>query len=86
MTQPDLFAANAQSEPLGYRPEPARVRARLERILGQVRQADALPWERAQVSLYRTVVPEMTRWLPDEEGARWRTEFEAEMRRLGAVA
>ena len=35
--------------------------------------------------LYRTIFPQMTNWLPDEEGARLRFEFETEIRRLEAA-
>ncbi len=85
MDQPDLFGAQAP-ERATYRPDPDKVRARLERILGQARAADALPWERSQASLYKTIVPDMTRWLPDDEAAAWRGEFEAQMARLEAAA
>ena len=81
MNQPDLFGAESPA-PAAWRPDPDKVRARLERILGQARAADALPWERSQASLYRTIVPDMTRWLPDDEAAAWRAEFETQMARL----
>lgn len=80
MDQPDLFGADPPAP--AWRPDPVKVRARLERILGQARAADALPWESSQVSLYKTIVPDMTRWLPDDEAAAWRAEFEAQMARL----
>ena len=85
MTQPDLFAEAAAPAP-AYRPDPDKVRARLERILGQAKAADAIPWEPSRSSLYRLIVPDMTRWLPDEEAAFWRAEFEAQMTRLEAAA
>jgi hypothetical protein len=34
---------------------------------------------------WRTVFPQMTNWLPDEEGALLRFQFEAEIRRLEAA-
>ena len=37
------------------------------------------------VLLYRTIFPQMTNWLPDEEGAQLRFEFDAKIRRLEAV-
>ena len=83
MNQPDLFGSEAPARAT-YRPDPAKVRARLERILGQARAADTLPWETSQVSLYRIIVPDMTRWLPDDEAAAWRAEFAAQMARLEA--
>ena len=32
--------------------------------------------------LYRTIIPQMTNWLPEEEGAQLRFEFETELARL----
>jgi hypothetical protein len=86
MTQPDLFAGVAEPSAPAWRPDPAKVRARLERILGEARGAATLPWERDRVGLYKIIVPDMTRWLPDDEAATWRAEFEAQMARLEAVA
>ena len=80
-TQPDLFGP--APAPV-YRPDLAKVRARLHKILGEARAAETLPWEPARVSLYRTIVPDMCRYLPDEEGAALRREFEAELERLAA--
>jgi hypothetical protein len=77
--QPDLFGV--EPAPV-YRPDPAKVRSRLHKILGEARAARTFPWEPTQLSLYRTIFPQMTRFLPDEEGARLRLEFEAELARL----
>jgi hypothetical protein len=60
------------------------VRARLRRILGEARAADAVPWDYERTRLYKMIVPQMTNWLPEDEAARWKAEFAAEMRRLGA--
>ena len=81
-SQPDLFGAEAA---LVYRPDPEKVRARLHRILGEAKAAPALPWEPARVSLYRTIFPQMTLWLPDDEAAQLRLEFETELTRLQAA-
>ena len=78
--QPDLFGEDAPA-PV-YRADPDKVRARLHKILAEARAAEALPWEPARVSLYRTIFPQMTRWLPEEEAAQLRFAFEAEMERL----
>jgi len=80
--QPDLFGA----EPVPtYRPDPDKVRRRLEKILAEARAAQKLPWEPTTVSLYRTIFPQMTNWLPEEEGAQLRFEFETELARLEAA-
>ena len=77
--QPDLFGAEAAPV---YRPDPAKVRARLHRLLAEAREAPTMPWEPAIQSLYRKIFPDMSRYLPEEEGARLRQEFEAEFVRL----
>ncbi len=87
-SQPDLFATELQSDLFGaaagpaYRPNPDKVRARLHKILAEARAAQTSPWEPARVSLYRTIFPQMTLWLPEDEAAQLRFEFETEMARL----
>ena len=71
--------------PPAYRPDPDKVRARLHKILAEARAAQKLPWEPTTVSLYRTIFPEMSNWLPEDESAQLRFEFEAELARLGAA-
>jgi hypothetical protein len=80
--QPDLFGA--PDVPV-YRPDPEKVRSRLHKILAEARAAQAMPWEPTTVSLYRTIFPQMTNWLPEDEGAQLRFEFETEMERLKAA-
>jgi hypothetical protein len=85
---PNLFVTESQSDLFGaettpvYRPNPDKVRARLHKILAEARAAQTSPWEPARVSLYRTIFPQMTLWLPEDEGAQLRYEFETEMARL----
>jgi hypothetical protein len=81
-SQPDLFGG--QPVP-AYRPDPDKVRARLHKILAEARAAKKLPWEPTTVSLYRTIFPRMTTWLPDDEGAQLRFQFEEELARLEAA-
>lgn len=81
-TQGDLFGAEAAPT---YRPDPDKVRARLHKILAEARAADKVPWGPGRLSLYRTIVPQMTSFLPEEEGAQLRFEFEAELERLKAA-
>ena len=89
--QPDMFAPEAQPDLFGaepapaYRPDPDKVRARLHRILGEAKGAETLPWESARLSLYRTIFPQMTLFLPEDEGAQLRFEFETELTRLQAA-
>jgi hypothetical protein len=89
---PDFFEEETQADLFGvepgptYRPDPDKVRRRLEKILAEARAAQKLPWEPTTVSLYRTIFPQMTNWLPEEEGAQLRFEFEAELARLEEAA
>jgi hypothetical protein len=88
---PELFEEEPQGDLFGaepvpaYRPDPDKVRARLHKILAEARAAQTLPWGPGRVSLYQTIFPQMTNWLPDEEGAQLRFEFETEMERLKAA-
>jgi hypothetical protein len=80
--QPDLFG---DSRPPAYRPDPDKVRARLHKILAEARAAQHLPWEPTRVSLYRMIFPQMTLWLPEDEGTQLRFEFETELERLATA-
>jgi hypothetical protein len=51
--------------------------------MAEARAAKSLPWERA--ALLRAIVPQMTLWLPEDEGAQLRLEFEKAMQRLKAA-
>jgi len=81
-TQRDLFGANTAP---AYHADPDKVRARLHKILAEARAAEKFPWQPTRVSLYRTIFPQMTLWLPADEGTQLRFEFETEMARLEAA-
>jgi hypothetical protein len=90
--QSDLFQTDVQSGLFDevsptpeYRPDPDSVRADLYKILAEARAAQRLPWQPKTVLLYRTIFPQMTNWLPDEEAAQLRFEFETEIKRLEAA-
>lgn len=89
--EPEFFGTGPQTDLFGadpipaYRPDSEKVRARLHKILAEARAAQKFPWEPTTVSLYRTIFPQMTNWLPDDEGAQLRFEFEAEIARLQAA-
>jgi hypothetical protein len=90
--QPDLFAPDSQSnlfdgedETPTYRADPDEVRTELHAILAEARAAHKLPWDSRKVSYYQTVFPQMTLWLPEEEAAQLRLEFETELERLKAA-
>src|ERR1043166_2897972 len=90
--QGDLFSTDPQSELFDedaptpvYSADPDEVRAELHRILAEARAAEKLPWKPNKASLYRTIFPQMTNWLPDQEGPQLRFEFDTEMARLEAA-
>jgi hypothetical protein len=89
--QLDLFGEN-QAELPGverpaavYRADPDKVRAELLRELARVKAAQSFPWDARRTQYWRIVFPQMTNWLPDEEAAQLRFEFETEIRRLEAA-
>jgi hypothetical protein len=81
-SQLDLFGAEPTPS---YQPDPKRVRARLHKILAEARSAEIVPWEPSRASLYRAIFPQMTQWLPEDEGSQLRFEFETELARLEAA-
>jgi hypothetical protein len=89
--QPDMLSEDPQSDLFGvdsvptYRPDPDKVRTRLHKILAEARAARTFPWEPTRVSLYRTIFPQMSLWLPEAESAQLRFEFETEIKRLEAA-
>jgi hypothetical protein len=75
--QPDMFGPAP-----AWKPNPDKVRARLHRLLAEARAARSL--EPSTLSLYRTIFPQMSLFLPEEEGAQLRLAFDAELERLSA--
>jgi hypothetical protein len=57
----------------------------MELGISEARAAETLPWDRESARLYRTIFPQMTLSLPDEEAAQLRFEFDTEMARLEAA-
>jgi hypothetical protein len=78
--QSDMFAGEKRQE--SYAADPQRVRERLHQIIAEARAAEVLPWDKQKLGYYRTVVPQMSVWLPDDEAAQLRFEFATELRRL----
>jgi len=89
--QHDLFVSDLQSDLFGaepvqqYAPDPDKVRARLHKLLAEARTANVIPWRPAKLSLYRTIFPQIARFLPQEEGAQLCFQFEEELARLEAA-
>ena len=67
-------------------PDPEAIRSRLNRLLATLRAADAMPLSDRDLCMWQTVVPNMTKWLPKDEGETIRETFDREMERLGATA
>ena len=68
-----------------YHADPDKVREELHKILAEARAAKAMPWDAKRAALYRTISPQMTNCLPDDEGAQLRFDFETELARLEAA-
>jgi hypothetical protein len=89
--QPDLFVAESQPELFEERPErkyyadPDKVRAELQGLLAEARAAQSMPWDERTLALHQTVFPQMTNWLPEDEGRQLRLEFETALERLKAA-
>jgi len=90
--QGDLFAADHPDPSDGdfetptFYPDLDEVRAELNKILTEARAATSMPWADDRAALYRTIFPQMTNCLPDEEGAQLRFEFDTEIARLEKAA
>jgi hypothetical protein len=82
-SQPDL--PGVEQSAAVYRADPDEVRTELLCVLAQARAARSFPWDVRRTLYWRTVFPQMTNWLPDEEAAQLRFEFESEIRRLDAA-
>ena len=82
-SQPEL--PGVENAPAVYRPDPDEVRAELLAVLAQARAAQSIPWDARRTLYWRTVFPQMTNWLPDDEAAQLRSAFESEIRRLDAA-
>lgn len=81
---PKLGVSSEEAAPVVVCADLEKVRAKLYRLLDEMRAASALPWGERELRYWRTVVPQMSRWLPEAEGAQLRHAFEAEVKRLDA--
>ncbi len=78
-SQGDLFAAAPAP---AYKPEPDRVRRRLDAILAAARAAAPLSDAFDAHSLYCAAFPSLLRHLDPAEGEQYRLAFEAELTRI----
>ena len=63
-------------------PDPQVIRGRLGKLLETLRESESMPLSDKDLRMWRTVVPNMTRWLPDNEAEAIRSEFAHQMQRL----
>lgn len=77
-TQTDLFP----QEPASYKPNPDRVRSKLNAVLAEMRAAQSMPWDRKKRAYHQMLFPQMTRSLPEDEAAELRFAFDTEWQRL----
>ena len=83
--QRSLFGEGRMSPPASRTtPDPEAIRGRLNRLLDTLRAANTMPLSDRDARMWQTVVPNMTKWLPDSEAATIRAAFAWEMERLGA--
>jgi hypothetical protein len=66
-------------------PDPDQMRALLQGVLAEARAAERTPWPPSKARLYRLMFPQLSFWLPEDEGAQLRLEFETELERLAAA-
>lgn len=89
--QADLFLADEpellQDQPERvFRPTPEDVRNELLALLAKARAAHTMPWPAREAGMWQVVFPQMTNWLPPDEGDQLRFEFAQEMQRLAKAA
>jgi hypothetical protein len=65
MSQLEMFAPPPQRKP--EMPNADSVRPRLEAVLRQLREGEAVKWSVAERRRWNVVFPQMCDWLPEEE-------------------
>lgn len=79
--QPSLFSEEGGA--VVVRADPDAVRVKLRRVIDLVRSSSSMPWDARRLRYWRTVFPQMTLWLPEDEAAQMRLAFQTEVERLG---
>ena len=83
--QSNLFEDGRMAPPAAQStPDPQALRGRLGQLLETLRTSQTMPLSDREVRMWQTVVPNMTRWLPEDEANAIRSAFVSEMERLGA--
>jgi len=92
LSQPDLFLPDPEPEffddrqNAGERPDPAKIRLQLVSLIETARNAQTMPWPEREARMWQIAFPQMTNWLPPDEGYQLRFEFAQEMQRLAKAA
>jgi hypothetical protein len=73
------------AEPLDEAKLREQVRRDVAGILAELRAAKTMPWDDRKLGMWRVVMPQTTKWLPDDERTRVCAEFDAEIARLLAA-
>ena len=63
-------------------PDPALIRAKVRRLIDELRAAEKMPWSEEKLGFHLVVMPQTTNWLPPDERAALLSEFQAEVARL----
>jgi hypothetical protein len=82
MTQLDLFGCQPATPSAPQTPDTDRIRTLLMETLEQLRAAEKLPWDAAQLRSWDHVFHNMTKWLPSEQRDEFIRNFEGEISRL----
>lgn len=82
-TQADLFGPPPKQS---YAPSLEKVRAEINKVLEKARIAREMPWTAKEVAFWKTVFPQMTNWLPEDEREQARAAFWEEITRLEAAS
>jgi hypothetical protein len=80
MPQLDMFGSPVVTSPRQLTPDDAR--PELTKILDRLREADVMPLSAKDLRFWKTVYPQMSRWLPAEEREAMCASFFAEIERL----
>lgn len=84
MSQLDMFGAAPRPAP--KLPAPEDVRPELNDVLDRLRSSDSMPLSAKDLRFWRTVFPQMSRWLPEDECHEMCAAFKAELSRLEGPA
>lgn len=84
MSQLDMFRQALPVEPVSNVPDPADVRLRMRAKLRELGEAESMPWSSRDLALWRTLWPQMSRWLPDDERAEVIKAFNEQLARLNS--